>query len=673
MKYKSAAIGFSYLAGLICASFLCTEISFLLGGISAVAGIGLFLLKKRSVGVSLFVAALGVFVYAVYTLVVYNPVAKAAGQTVEINGTVVDFNSYGNDAASYEIKTQINGVDTVITLYGTDANAQYGDKINFTAYLSEPKDNVAFAEKSYYKTKGIFLRATAKSSVTVTKGEASLLGAINSFSRYIGERISLYLPGEEGDLIKAFFLGDKTGLSDELKNNIKRSGVSHFAAVSGQHLSIIAHIIMLLLCLTPLRGCRKTKYFILAGIIVCFMLFFRMSASVIRSGVMLLIYYGAEPLMRKSSALNSMGVAALLIVLFNPYACLDPGFLLSLAGTFGIGVLSPEVCRHLPEKLKNPLVTAVIGSFSAVLATFPLTVLFFGGVSAVGVFASLLLQLLLVPVLVCMVLFTLLGGMGSGLMLAAGLCAKAAAYVINWLGGLKYSYIALNYSFLPVFFVCSIAFIIAVRLLFKSPSRTAMAAGISFCVMLSAITIWQYNNRDSTFITFYSDGNDACVFLRSSTASVVVASDDSPKIAQKINQYKQDNFIDSFSVICLLESGNNNKEAVSSIPSRFTAMPDDFDYEYKCGDSVTVYKYQDNTVIEVFGKTLAVSKISNPVSGDISVLYGYKKALPELEAAYTLYSSKRIQPDDNDRIINFFYNSADYIIDSSGNIYSENT
>ena len=55
------------------------------------------------------------------------------------------------------------------------------------------------------------------------------------------------------------------------------------------------------------------------------------------------------------------------------------------------------------------------------------------------------------------------------------------------------------------------------------------------------------------------------------------------------------------------------------------------------------------------------------------MLYGYKKALPELEAAYTLYSSKRIQPDDNDRIINFFYNSADYIIDSSGNIYSENT
>ena len=665
MKCKSAVIGFSYLFGLICATFLFTEVSLIASPALIITGVIFFLLKKQFFGVSLLTVGIAVAVYAIYTLLVYNPLINLDGETITVTGTVSEVSNYSGDNASYEIDTELAGVKTTISLYGTDANAQCGDIITFDAALSVLENNANFAEESYYKAKGIFLKAYAQGEISITDGGFSLKSEITKFSDYIGERISLYLPNEEGEIIKAMFLGDKSGLSQELKTNIKRSGVSHFAAVSGQHLTIIIHVIMLLLGLTPLKNCRKIKFFLLTAIILCFMVFFKLSASVVRSGIMLIVFYGGEPLMRRSSTLNSMGLATLVITLFNPYACLDTGFLLSLAGTFGIGVIAPYFCKRIGSSPVKPVLDAAAGAFAASLATFPLTAAFFGGVSLVGIFTTLTLQLLFAPLLVCMVLFTLLGGFGNGFMYIAGLCAKLMKYIINFFGGLKYSYFPLDYWFVPVIAVVSVVFIALVWLFTRSVSHTSKSVGITVCAIMFMITAWHYQNDNKTFVELYSDGTEACMFVRTGNVSFIIASDDSKKIIDRIEEYGQNNFLDQFSVICLLDSGNNNTSAIEALSSQYTVLPAEGNGNfYRLGELV-LHKYDGYAIMEIAETKIAISKITQPIEADISVFYGYKKNIPDANSSYQFFASRRIIPENYNQV-NFFYTSADYIFGGDG-------
>lgn len=665
MKCKSAVIGFSYLFGLICASFLYTEVSLIVSPALIIAGAIFFLLKKQVFGVSLLTAGIAVAVYAIYTLLVYNPLVNLDGETVTITGTVSEVNRYSGDNAAYEIETELDGIKTTISLYGSDSNAKCGDIITFDAILSVLENNANFSEESYYKAKSIFLKAYAKGEISVSDGGFNLKDEITKFSDYIGERISLCLPQEEGGIIKAMFLGDKSGLSQELKTNIKRSGVSHFTAVSGQHLTIITHIIMLMLGLTPLKNCRKIKFFILTAIILSFMVFFRLSASVVRSGIMLIVFYGGEPLMRRSNTLNSMGLAALIIVLLNPYACLDAGFILSLAGTFGIGVIAPYVCKHIGPGVMKPALDAAAGAFCASLTTFPLTAVFFGGVSLVGIITTLLLQLLFIPILVCMVLFTLLGGQGNMFMYVAGMCAKLMKCIINFFGSLKYSYFPLDYWFIPAAAIISVVFITLVWLLTRSDAYTSRSVGIALCAFALMITVWNYQNDGNIFVELYSDGTDACVFVKTGNASFVIASDDSEKIINRIEEYGQDNFFDQFSVICLLDSGNNNTSAIQELNAQYTILPsDDENYFYRFGQLV-LHKYDGYAIMEIADTEIAISKISQPVEADISVFYGYKKNIPDVASSFQFFASRRIIPENSNQV-NFFYTSADYIFSGDG-------
>ena len=50
-------------------------------------------------------------------------------------------------------------------------------------------------------------------------------------------------------------------------------------------------------------------------------------------------------LSRKADGLNSLGLALLLLVLFQPYAACDPGLLLSFAATLGLLTVLPWLRR----------------------------------------------------------------------------------------------------------------------------------------------------------------------------------------------------------------------------------------------------------------------------------------------------------------------------------------
>lgn len=666
MKHKSGVIGFSYLVGLICALFITTAVSFILAAIMLFAAVILSLNKKKILSTVLFTVSAAMTVCSLYTLLNYYPLIKLSGETIEIKGAVTDLRLYSGDYAAYTVKTVIDGTETNITLFYNDCGCKIGDEVTFTARLSELTDNADFAEKSYYRSKGIFLKAQSINDFSVTEQKRffNIKALLTEYSDYIADKIDRYLPNEAGALLKAMFLGNKTDLSYSLSNNIKRCGISHFTAVSGLHLTVISHIMMRILSLLPISKNRKVKFGFLAALILMFMLFFKLSMSVVRAGIMLIIFYGAEVFMRKGDPLSSMGIAILIITIVQPYACVDVGFLLSLAGTAGVAVVSPYFCAKLKRTAFYRIKAAALSTLCATVTTFPLSCVFFGGFSAVGVFVNLLIYPFFFIALICMVLFTLTLGFGTGFLLPAGIMSKAMIFIINLTGSFKYSYFAFTDDTVSALCILAVAFTALVYLVFKSRRKTVIAFILSIAVLANSVTVLSLDGKGKARLILYSDGDHPCVILENDGERIICAGSDSPDIMEYIQEYMEDRFLNKVNSVIILNENHNYLESIKKIPCDRLILPDNDSEESINSDSIAFTKYKDTLIIDIKGISISVSPAKNPVDKDINIIYGYKKDFPKLKGM-VMFSENRMFGEDYDGI-NFYYEKSEFYITEKG-------
>ena len=665
MKHKSGLVGFSYLSGLICAFFISPAISFIIAVILLIAAVVLALKKRKNLSVVVFTLSAAMTVCSLYTMICYTPLIKLNKETKTIKGTISEMRLYSKDNASYIINTEINGIQTKITFFGSDYGCKVGDEITFTASLSELTDNTDFSEKSYYRTKGIFLKAQSVKDFSINEQKQlfNVKSVLTDYREYISGRIDTYLPKKEGALLKAMVLGDKSSLTNSLSNNIKRCGISHFTAVSGLHLTVIAHILMMFLSLLPICRNRKIKFGCLAALILMFILFFNMSVSVVRAGIMLIIYYGAEVFMRKGDPLSSMGIAVLAITIFQPYACIDAGFLLSIAGTAGVAVISPFFCKKLRRTALYGIKSAVLSTICATVTTFPLSCVFFGGFSAVGIFANLLIYPFFFIALICVILFTLSFGLGTGFLLPAGIMSKAMIFIIDLIGSFKYSYFAFTDDTISAIAILSAAFITLIYFVFRSRRKTVIAFVLSAAVLASSVTALNFEGKDKARLILYSDGDHPCVILENGKERVICAGSDSPDIMDFIREYMEDRFLDKVNTVIVLNENHNHLESFKKIPCDKLILPDDSG-ESADRDSIGFTKDNDTLLISVKGISISISPAKSPVDKDINIIYGYKKTFPELKGI-VMFAENRMYGE-NYEGINFYYNRSEFYITDKG-------
>lgn len=661
MKRKLATIGFSYLVGLICASFLPTDFLLIIAFSLLIISVILWLLRRRAFALGLFSGGVALGVWLIYFVLAVQPVEALYGTTLEATGVITEKSMPQNDLCSYVVDAEFGGIKAKIAFYGGDSNAERGDRISFTVKLSALKDNADFSESAYYKSKGIVAKGTLKSSVTIVEKGFDPFGFIRNYREFIRRKIKQALTGDEGSLICAMFLGDKSGLSLDVQNIIKRSGISHFTAVSGLHLTIAAHIIMTLFAATKFRKRNGIQFAVLLVTILWFMVFFNLSMSVIRSGIMLIIYYGAAPLHRKGDTLNSLGCAVLLVTLFSPYSCTDVGFLMSVLGTIGVGVVSPKVCALYKSKRFYKIRTAFTATICAMLCTLPVSVVF-GGISVVSPVTNIVLLPLFTAVMVCLVLFTFSGGLLAPMLLFAGLSAKAMLWTINFFGSLKYAYFPLDYDFIVPFFLIAALFIFAAAMLLKSAEKTVKAALISVMALAAMMITSNYVNLNNTKITVYSDGNSGAVMVYGCKGSCVIATDSSAKTVAAVKEFMQNNFMDKLNVLVVQEDSYNNTGGWDKISCDCLVLPEEKGkYDISGEFTLTANGY---SLLEFDGLRLSVSSIKESApSAEISVIYGYKAKYNQSESPFTVYISKRM-----DEKTNAYYNSVSYMVKPDGSI-----
>ena len=196
--------------------------------------------------------------------------------------------------------------------------------------------------------------------------------------------------------IAAMTLGDKTGVSAELRDTYSKAGVSHVLALSGLHLGIIYAMIALLL------GRRRNT---MGGLLVTlllvwtFALMVGMSPGIVRSAAMFSVYASMTFLQRDYLTANSLAIAASVMLLASPAMLWDVGFQMSFLAVMGIVICHVQLrnnrfyVRHAHRPLVGKLVSLVCISLAAQLFVLPLVMYYFGNVP----FYFLLANIVVVP------------------------------------------------------------------------------------------------------------------------------------------------------------------------------------------------------------------------------------------------------------------------------------
>ena len=197
-------------------------------------------------------------------------------------------------------------------------------------------------------------------------------------------------------VVAAMTLGDKSQLTKELRDTYAVSGASHILALSGLHLGIIYTLLSLLL------SRRRWQVISQVVIIVCIWLFVflvGMSASVVRSAVMITVYALLSLGHRDKMSVNTLAFAAIVMLLFNPKSLFDVGFQLSFMAVLAILLFYPlfeSVWSQqflFGHRLFRWLWTTLAVSCAAQIGVAPLIAYYFGRFS----YYFLLTNLVVVP------------------------------------------------------------------------------------------------------------------------------------------------------------------------------------------------------------------------------------------------------------------------------------
>ncbi|MFA4906195.1 MAG: DNA internalization-related competence protein ComEC/Rec2 [Candidatus Margulisiibacteriota bacterium] len=174
-------------------------------------------------------------------------------------------------------------------------------------------------------------------------------------------------------------------LDPDLKDSYKKVGLAHLLVASGTQVSILIGV-----CLAIIRTCRipiGLGLVVTTGINILFAVMTGLGPSILRAAVMGEITLIGVGLNREGEIYNSLGLAALILMIFDPLVIFGLSFQLTFAATWALVYLAP----HLEKKYRLPSPLAI--SLAPILATIPITLYNFNQFSV----AALLVNVIVMP------------------------------------------------------------------------------------------------------------------------------------------------------------------------------------------------------------------------------------------------------------------------------------
>jgi competence protein ComEC len=342
-----------------------------------------------------------------------------------------------------------------VTVYGASPELARGDRISFRASIRSIRnfENPGrFDYQRYLAFKKIWASTYTLGNrvVILYKTNAPFFPSLMDDARNnISVLIAKTKEGEHRGVLKALILGERYQISPSLREAFNRAGVGHLLAISGLHIGIVGSAAFLLFSWLLARfrlllwnAWTKKGAAILSLLpILIYALLAGMSPSTQRALIMVSIFMMTFLFKRDQDLINTLALAAMLILIIYPPSLFSISFQLSFTAVFSIiyglhHLSSHRKTNKIPLQgnwrftVLNKLFTFFLVSMFAIGGTLPMVMFYFNQISLVAPIANLfivpLVGFLVVPLgLLAVFLCPLSMAVATG-------CIKTCALVLAW-------------------------------------------------------------------------------------------------------------------------------------------------------------------------------------------------------------------------------------------------
>ena len=237
------------------------------------------------------------------------------------------------------------------------------------------------------------------------RGLSYFLDIIRTRSRVF---LKAWLPPDLAGLYQALLLGERYGLSGDLREQLYNVGIGHLLAISGLHLGLVAGFAFLIFHFFLRRivavagrwGARPVAALAAFPLALTYGLLTGMGLPALRATLMLAFFTLALVVQREKDLLNSLLLAGFLILSFHPEALFSASFQLSFIGVIALVWILPmlPVVRILQpqdgqdqrlRRLGYRLYQFICASLILSLFTAPVVLYHFHRLTPVGMITNL--------------------------------------------------------------------------------------------------------------------------------------------------------------------------------------------------------------------------------------------------------------------------------------------
>lgn len=361
---------------------------------------------------ALFIFILGFAVIQLKSIYLHSFPEGVYNQTSYYKGVITDIDS------NYKGKQRFtfNGLQNFddyryngkyrITQRSNDKIASIGECVEMVATIMPPAVEVAVGgyqldRKNYFE--GLKGSGYAESNFFPSECKEAKVSyvalKIAQFRQRLVRHIMRILPPAESSVAAAIIAGDKSLISTAQYDQYRNSGLAHFLAISGLHMSMLAGLmffgVRLLLSLIPqisLRfDTRKIAAILALGLGFLYLLISGMAVPAQRAFIMITVVLLGVLVNRRAISMYSVALAAFIILLLSPEVLISASFQMSFAAVIGLIAFYEKYSErvknyfqqgnHLWQGIKIYVIGILLTDFIASISTLPFAIYHFNMVA----------------------------------------------------------------------------------------------------------------------------------------------------------------------------------------------------------------------------------------------------------------------------------------------------
>ena len=348
-----------------------------------------------------------------------------------------------------------------------------------------------------------FFKPVYKNISKISIIQVPVITDILKFRKNISDYI-FFSSGGKISVAQALILGDKTYISDDLKDAYTISGLFHLLSMSGSHVAIVTAIFLTTLLFLPVK-----IRFIFASFGALFLILLGgFNVTVIRASIFASIIMMAYVFDIKVNSKKFILFIAGLFLLVSPLSLQDISFLMSFGAVFGI--------IYMMQAGFGIIKTSLLTGVAATLITAPLALYVFGTTNHLSILSTMIIS----PVIYMHILFSIFALIAPDLASAPLLIIETISNnMVFFLA--KVTYFAFIFKTIPLWLlIFTILFIIITLLI---PNKLKFLSALSLLIVFyPAKSPHEYNflyltPRDKGFIIYKNGSRE--IFYQGSEAS----------------------------------------------------------------------------------------------------------------------------------------------------------